>query len=109
MAKKKSKRPNLPQETLERARAELHGDTQVPVTVAESSGSDGAAVAAAAKPKVAAKRPGTSLATRRIPSISELIQEYSYVLRDLRYLTILATLLFVAIIVAALVLPRPLG
>ncbi len=108
MAKKKSKRPNLPQETLERARAELHGEAEAPVTVAESSGSDGAAVAVAAKPK-AAKRTGTGLATRRIPSIAELIVEYGYVLRDLRNLAILATLLFVAIIVAALLLPRPLG
>ena len=109
MAKKKSKRPNLPQETLERARAELHGEAEASVTVAESSGSDGAAVVAAAKPKAVAKRTGAGLATRRIPSVAELIEEYSYVLRDLRNLVILATLLFVAIFVAALLLPRPLG
>jgi tripartite-type tricarboxylate transporter receptor subunit TctC len=109
MAKKRSKRPNLPQETLARARAELHGEAQEPVTVTESSGSNGAAAAAAARPKAAAKRPGTGLATRRIPSISELIEEYSYVLRDLRNLAILAVILFVIIIASALVLPRPLG
>jgi hypothetical protein len=108
MAKKKSKRPNLPQETLERARAELHGEAEAPGTVVESSGSDGSTAVVAAKPK-AAKRVGTGLATRRIPSIAELIEEYSYVLRDLRNLAILATLLFVVIIVAALLLPRPLG
>jgi hypothetical protein len=108
MAKKKSKRPNLPQETLERARAELHGEAEASVTVAESSGSDGATAVVAAKPKVA-RRTGTGLATRRIPSIAELIEEYRYVLRDLRNLVILATLLFVVIVVAALLLPRPLG
>ncbi len=107
MAKKKSKRPNLPQETLERARAERRGETlgSIPAPVAEKSGSNGT-MAVAAKPKVAKRSPAT---TRRIPSIPELIEEYSYVLTDLRYLAILAALLFIAIIAAALILPRPVG
>ncbi len=106
MAKKKSKRPNLPQETLDRARAERRGETfgSVPVPTVES-GSNGT-MAVAAKPKVAKRSPAT---TRRIPSIPELIEEYSYVLTDLRYLAILAALLFIAIIAAALILPRPVG
>ncbi len=108
MAKKKSKRPNLPQETLDRARAERRGETlgSVPVVpVVEKGGSNGT-TAVAAKPKVAKRSPAM---TRRIPSIPELIQEYSYVLSDLRFLVILAVFLFVAIIAAALLLPRPIG
>ena len=107
MAKKKSKRPNLPQETLDRARAERRGETlgPAPVAVPDKSGSNGT-LAVAAKPKVAKRSP---LMTRRVPAIAELIQEYSYVLSDLRYLAILAAILFVAIIAAALILPRPVG
>ncbi len=107
MAKKKSKRPNLPQETLDRARAERRGEAfgSAPVTVPENNGSNGT-MAVAAKPKVAKRSPSM---TRRIPSISELIQEYSYVLSDLRYLAILAAILFIAIVAAAVLLPRPVG
>jgi hypothetical protein len=108
MAKKKSKRPNLSQETLERARAELRGERQEPVAVADSAPSNGGAVAA--KPKVAPKRTASpGLATRRIPTVSELVAEYSYVLHDLRNLAILAVTLMAIIIVAAIVLPRPTG
>ncbi len=107
MAKKKSKRPNLPQETLDRARAEYRGETfgSAPVAAPEKSGSNGT-MAVTAKPKVAKRSPTM---TRRIPSIAELIGEYSYVLTDLRYLAILAAILFIAIIAAALILPRPVG
>jgi hypothetical protein len=109
MAKKKSKRPNLSQETLERARAELRGERAEPAGAVESAPSNGGTVVAA-RPRATTKRTtGSSLATRRIPSTSELIQEYSYVLRDLRNLAILAALLMLAIVVAAVVMPRPTG
>ncbi len=107
MAKKKSKRPNLSQETLERARAELRGERTELVGAVETAESNGG-TAVAAKPKVA-KRPGVNLATRRIPTIAELIEEYGYVLRDLRNLAILAVTLMVIIIIAAVALPRPTG
>src|SRR5437773_8834967 len=108
MAKKKSKRPNLSQDTLERARAELRGERPEPVAVADSAPSNGSAVAA--KPKAVPKRAANpALATRRIPTVSELIADYGYVLHDLRNLAILATILMLAIIVAAIVLPRPTG
>ena len=109
MAKKKSKRPNLSQETLERARAELRGERPEPV--AEGAPANGStAVAAPAKPKTTTKRAANpSLATRRVPSISELIEEYGYVLKDLRNLAILAAILLIAIVVAAVALPRPTG
>jgi hypothetical protein len=102
MAKKKSKRPNLSAETLERARAEMRGDRVAPV-MAEPTG----AVAAAPKAKVAPKRSG--LATRRIPTLDELRSEYSYVMRDLRSLVILAGILLIAIVAAAILLPKPTG
>ncbi len=107
MAKKKSKRPNLPQETLERARAERRGETfgTAPVVTPEASGGNGTA-AVVMRPKVAKRSPSM---TRRVPSIPELIAEYSYVLKDLRALVILAAILFVAIVAAALILPRPIG
>ncbi len=106
MAKKKSKRPNLSQETLERARAELRGDYAEPVPAAPSVG-NGAAVAEVKAAKAPKRNP--AFATRRIPSIDELVAEYGYVLRDLRNLAILAVALLAIIIVTAVVLPRPTG
>jgi len=111
MAKKKSKRPNLSQETLERARAEMRGtlpdQAVVSPTASASNGSAVAAPAVAAAKKV--KRAGTPLATRHIPTTEELIAEYSYVLKDLRYLFTLAGILLLAILIAAVALPRPTG
>jgi hypothetical protein len=104
MAKKKTKRPNLSQATLERARAERLGERIE--TVDETDGtpvSNVAAISAGAKPK--AKR-APSLATRRIPTNDELLAEYAYVLTDLRNLAILAGVLFLVIIAAAIALPR---
>ncbi len=109
MAKKKSKRPNLSQDTLERARAELRGERAEPQTAGavQAVPSNGTS-AVQAKPKQA-KRPSASLATRRVPSLNELLSEYAYVLHDLRNLAILAIILMVIIIVAAVALPRPTG
>jgi len=108
MAKKKSRRPNLSQETLERARAEMRGDKEIadeaPEVVETASG---AAPAAPVARKV--KRPAGSLATRRIPSTTELISEYSYVTHDLRSVLILSGVLLALIVVAAVVLPRVVG
>ena len=101
MAKKKSKRPNLSQETLERARAEMRGE---PVQVAEAVPVEMGQAPAAPKPKV--KKTGIGLATRHIPTLDELLNEYAYVLVDLRNMLILAVVLFAVIIVAAIVLPR---
>lgn len=110
MAKKKSKRPNLSQETLERARAEMRGTQPDQASVAPAaSASNGSAVMASAAAAKKVKRAGTPLATRHIPSTEELIAEYNYVLKDLRYLFTLAGILLLAIIIAALALPRPTG
>ncbi len=106
MAKKKSKRPNLPQETLERARAEMRGDRIQTVDAEESDSTNGTMAVSGSKPKV--KRTGVTTA-RRIPSTQELLAEYAYVLKDLRNLIILAGVLMAIIVVLALVLPRPTG
>lgn len=110
MARKKSKRPNLPQETLERARAELRGDVS-PSTLPAPP--DMSSVGVQAVPKVVTpmkpKRGQAALGVRRIPSIEELITEYGYVLHDLRNLAILAAVLLAGIIIASFVLARPIG
>ena len=104
MAKKKNKRPNLSQETLERARAEMKGERMDTAVATEGQSSSKSTVA-----PMKVKRSGQPLATRRIPTTSELLGEYQYVLRDLRYLAILAILLMAIIVVAALTLPKPTG
>lgn len=107
MAKKKTKRPNLSQATLERARAERLGERVEAVEASEAeTGSNLAAASVSAKPK--AKR-APSLATRRVPTTEELLAEYAYVLKDLRNLAILAGVLFLVIIAAAIALPRITG
>lgn len=99
MAKKKSK-PNISQEVLERARAELRGNATA--TAAPKSDSESAA-AAKAKPIVR----GSSLASRRVPSKEELDQQYRYIIRDLRAMLTLAGSLFLfVILMALLVVPR---
>lgn len=103
MAKKKTKRPNLSQETLERARAERLGERAEPVTGTDGASVSNVAASVAAKPKV--KRT-PSLATRRVPTTEELLAEYAYVLTDLRNLAVLAGALFLIIIAAAIILPH---
>lgn len=106
---KKSKRPNLPQETLERARAELRGEA-APLTI--DSDTEAVEVTPIPKPKVKtvtsstptkAKRTG-STTVRRIPTIEDLLGDYRYVLRDLRHLGILAGSLLIAIVVISFLL-----
>jgi hypothetical protein len=101
--KKSSRRPNLSQETLERARAELRGEKMAAAATVETGADGTAAAATGAKAKVA--RPTTSLAARRVPSAEELKAQYSYVLSDLRHLLTLAAALFVFIIIVAIVMP----
>jgi hypothetical protein len=101
MTKKMTRRPNLPQETLERARAELRGE----ITPSASSG-------VAAPPKIGApagtgvRRTATqTAAVRRLPTAEELRQEYDHVARDLRNLGVVAGALFLVIIAAAIIIP----
>jgi len=111
---KKSKRPNLPQETLERARAELRGDTYIAPIEDEDAAPSAITTAAKAKPSAASvqinrvKR-AAAQSVRRIPSIEDLLTEYHYVLRDLRNLAVLAGVLLVAILALSLVLSHVSG
>ncbi len=103
MAKKKSsRRPNLSQETLERARAELRGEKMAAAATVET-GADGTAAVTA--PKVKARPATSSLAARRVPSAEELKAQYGYVLSDMRHLFTLAAALFAIIIIAPIVMP----
>lgn len=99
MAKKKSTRPNLPLETLERARAELRGDVQ-PVNPAEVAPTNGNGAALAARPKM--MRP-SGVASRRVPTEEELNREYKFVVGDLRRLLVLAGLCILFVVVVSLV------
>jgi len=102
--KKTSRRPNVSAETLERARAELRGEAKPSSTEPSTGGLvkyDN--TPAAQKPKTA--RPGSGLATRRVPTAEELAAEYKYISGELRYVLILAGVLFAVIIIAALVMP----
>ncbi|MBX3085878.1 MAG: hypothetical protein KF716_29855 [Anaerolineae bacterium] len=103
MTKKRAKRPNLPQEALERARAELRGDI-VETPVAVSTNNNTGAVKAKA-PKAST----TTTFSRRMPTMEELHAEYDHVMKDLRKLVVVSGLIMVGIIVAALVLPAVLG
>lgn len=126
---KKPKRPNLPQETLERARAELRGEAdarnlaELPEAPSVGMPSNGTSLSTAGgsprpKQKIATttsapakiRRSGANaLATRRVPTIAELLEEYGYVMRDLRNLALLAAALLITIFVASLLLSRSIG
>ncbi len=98
MAKKTTRRPNLPQETLARARQEMYG---------------AAADEAAPAPAPAEAQPLTSPVVQRprrttgVPSKSahprpvDLRQEYAYVVHDLQTMALLAvTLMFVLVLLS---------
>jgi hypothetical protein len=102
---KKSKRPNLPAETLERARAELRGEA--PVTSITMAPVDGVQGEVPSQPKKVKRSSADSLTVRKIPTEAELIEEYRYVYSDLRKMVALvAVLLVIGVIVGALILPR---
>jgi|GEM_PF-1202108 len=91
---KKNKRPNLPQQTLARARQELSGDdssasNNVPNTQSR------AAARATVSPHAA---------PTRAVSVDDLREEYSYVITDLVSMGILAGILFAALLTASFVL-----
>ncbi len=87
---KKRRRPNLSEDMLERARAELYGN-----------GGAVAAVSSAAERKVEASKP--IVRTKTSVSIDDLREEYAYVMTDLRNMALLTVFLFVALVVAALI------
>src|SRR5258707_3246572 len=96
---------------MERARAEMRGEREVPTTGQEltSNGSAPVAPVAAGEVKQKPKRAGSTLATRHIPSTEELIKEYSYVLTNLSNLAILAGVFLLVLVIASITLPRLTG
>ncbi|MBX3063870.1 MAG: hypothetical protein U0528_09440 [Anaerolineae bacterium] len=109
MTKKRTRKPNLSEEALMRARAELRGEAEA-VSAAESNGT-ASAVASTATGATKARPAARPLATqsRRAPTTEELQREYTYVIRDLRNLLILSAAILVAILVIAIVLPPVTG
>jgi hypothetical protein len=104
VTKKRVKRPNLPQEALERARAELRGDiVETPVAPATNSNSG------AVRAKSPKSTTSTTTFSRRIPTVEELRVEYDHVIKDLRKLVLVSGLIMVGIIIAAIVVPIALG
>ncbi len=91
---KKRRNPNLSQAALERARAELYANGEVPASAAPTPMVE-------RKP---AARPVATKITKSVLTIDDLREEYGYVLVDLRNMALLAGFLFVALVVAALVL-----
>jgi hypothetical protein len=87
MAKKGSRKPNLSQETLARARAELYG------TAPETP------VAAPAAPGVPAR-----VVRQPVLRSVDLRQEYAYVVKDLQKVAMLAGILLVLLIAASVVM-----
>jgi hypothetical protein len=91
---KKTRRPNLPQETLERARREM---AQGGIVIEQPIAGAGEAVA---KPKtVAGPRKMFSLTTE-----ADLRNQYAYVLLDLKNMALLAAGLIAVLIVLSFVI-----
>ncbi len=90
MAKKTNRRPNLPEQTLARARRELANSPYMPPSPVVSE--------APADPAPA--RPAPVRAARQV----DLRQEYAYVVNDLKNMGILAGTLMALLVVIALIL-----
>jgi len=88
MARKKERRPNLPQEALVRARAEL-------VTEGGKGANSSATLSADAKPVFKPK------VTYKAVTIDDLRAEYTHVIADLRSMAFLVVLLAVAMVIGA--------
>lgn len=87
---KKSRKPNLPQDTLERARRELYGVAPV------EEPKPALQAAEAPRPKPAVQRRAV------LTSEADLRREYAYVLSDMRNMAILAAGLLVVLVFMSL-------
>ncbi len=87
---KKSRKPNLPQDTLERARRELYGVAPV------EEPKPAPQAAEAPRPKPAVQRRAV------LTSEADLRREYAYVLSDMRNMAILAAGLLVVLVFMSL-------
>jgi len=89
--KKSSARPNIPQETLERARQRAAGRIALPVEASAASGG-------------VAPRSRVQQTAPEMTTIEDLAAEYGYVLGDLRNMGLLAGVLFALLIVLSFIL-----
>jgi hypothetical protein len=90
---KKSRKPNLPQETLERARRELERSGDLPAQPVTPADTDSAASASAPAAKPAAKpapRPASQV---------NLAEEYAYVIADLQQMAMLAAGIMIVLVI----------
>ncbi len=88
--KKSSARPNIPQETLERARQRAAGRVDLPVEVSAASGG-------------AVPRSRVQQIAPQMTTMEDLAAEYSYVLVDLRNMGLLAGALFAFLIILSFI------
>jgi len=95
MAKRKSKRPNVPEQALARARAEMGGASPAVAAVAATEKQN--------TPATVPNRPTSRKAPTAAVTVEDLKAEYVYVISDLRSMAILAGILFVALVVASLI------
>jgi hypothetical protein len=86
---KKSRRPNLPQETLARARAEMYGMSVVDAT--EKTDKPPPARSGEAVPRPAARQ--------KVVRVVDLAQDYAYVISDLEKVAMLAAVLMAVLVV----------
>ncbi|PJF43139.1 MAG: hypothetical protein CUN55_09240 [Phototrophicales bacterium] len=100
MSKKRTSTPNIPQDALERARRELQQGT----SSTGASATQGEVVRST-RPAKKEQTEGTIVysSKKQMMTREELAQEYSYVLKDLTSMAILAAFLFVVLIVVSLV------
>ncbi|MFP4321431.1 MAG: hypothetical protein ACLFTK_03170 [Anaerolineales bacterium] len=104
MTKKKTSRPNVPKETLARARAELYGATELTKATDTPPAAGSRAAARQQQESASLRKAGPGVATAPAVTIEDLKAEYVYVISDLRNMGILAGLLFVGLIVAATII-----
>ncbi|MBN2303614.1 MAG: hypothetical protein JXQ72_04015 [Anaerolineae bacterium] len=90
---KKTRKPNLPQETLERARRELERSGEAPILVQPKAAVP--AAGAAVPPAQAVVKPRRQSAS----SAADLREEYAYVISDLQNMGILAAALGVVLVI----------
>jgi hypothetical protein len=88
---KKTRRPNLPQETLERARRELAQSGEIEITETPKAAAEGAQPAVV-KPK------------RVLVPHADLRTEYAYVMNDLRNMAMLAATFLVVLVALSFVI-----
>lgn len=106
MAKKKSRKPNLSNEALERARRELRGEVSAPPTPPIESGASGEQARPTRPVKQEKRQQDVVYSVKKTMTREELANEYGYIIRDLTSMATLAVILFVAMVAVSLVIDQ---